>query len=77
MAANWTSFLPQATKWVSGLGLHSLYGHPHKAKKPKKIKIARAHHANHLLSHGIHPTAMPKMGPAPRGVKTLVKRKRG
>lgn len=75
MAANWTSFLPQATKWVSGLGLHALYGHPHKAKKAKKIKIHRAHLSNHLLSHGKHPVA--KLGPAPKGVKTLVKRKHG
>ena len=48
--ANWTSFLPQATKWVSGLGLHALYGHPHKKKKAKHIKLAKAHIKNHLIS---------------------------
>lgn len=74
MAANWTSFLPQAQAWVSGLGLNALYGHPHKKKKARKIKIHRAHLRNHLISHGKHPTAM---GKAPRGVKTLVKGKHG
>lgn len=56
--ANFTSFLPQAEKWISGLGLHSLYGHPHKASKARHIKIAKAHLRNHLISHGKHPAAM-------------------
>ena len=60
MAANWTSFLPQATKWVSGLGLHPLYGHPHKKKKHKKIRIHKAHKTNHLISAGQHPAAAAK-----------------
>ncbi len=59
MASSWTSYLPQAEKWVSGLGLHPLYGHPHKKKKARHHKLAKAHLKNHLLSHAKHPKAAP------------------
>ena len=57
--ASWTSFLPQAERWVSGLGLHPLYGHPGRKKKAKKIRLHKAHVHNHMISAGVHPHASP------------------
>lgn len=36
-----------------------LYGKPHKHRKPKKIRLHKAHLRNPLLSHAKHPKAAP------------------
>lgn len=58
MAANWTAFLPEAQKWVSAR-YSVLHGHPQrKPKKPKKIRLHKAHIHNALIAHGKHPPAI-------------------
>lgn len=63
MAGNWTAFLPEAQKWVSQR-YSVLYGHPQKkAKRPRKIRLAKAHMHNALVAHGVHSTAMRAQAP--------------
>lgn len=56
---NWTAFLPEAQKWVSER-YSVLHGHPHKKpRKPRKIRLHKAHIHNALISHAKHPKAAP------------------